>query len=40
MREQMICPVCANECGHVSKDGGETYSCDFCMGVHDGKVRV
>jgi Zn-finger protein len=32
--------VCANESGHVSKDGGETWSCDLCMGVHDTEQRV
>jgi ribosomal protein L37AE/L43A len=40
MRQKMLCPVCANETGNVSKDGGETWSCDLCMGVHDGDKRV
>lgn len=40
MREMMTCPVCANKTGNVSKDGGETWSCDLCMGVHDGNKRV
>jgi len=40
MRDNMVCPVCANEVGHVSKDGGETWSCDLCMSVHDGEKRL
>jgi ribosomal protein L37AE/L43A len=40
MRNEMSCPVCANTTGHISKDGGETWSCDMCLAVHDGEVRV
>lgn len=40
MRDTMVCPVCANEVGQFSKDGGETWQCDICMAVHDGEVRV
>jgi ribosomal protein L37AE/L43A len=36
MRETFDCPVCANVAGQLSKDGGETWQCDFCMGVHSG----
>jgi len=36
----MVCPVCANESGHVTKDGGSTFQCDFCMGVHNGEKRI
>jgi len=38
MREKMVCPVCATECGHVSKDGGDTWQCDLGMSVHDGEA--
>lgn len=40
MRQEMNCPVCANVVGQHSKDGGETWSCDLCMAVHDGDRRV
>lgn len=39
-RENEVCPVCSNKCGHVSKDGGETWSCDYCMAVHDFDKRL
>lgn len=39
-REDAECPVCLNVCGHVSKDGGETWSCDTCMATHDFEARV
>lgn len=40
MREQMVCPVCGNDCGHVSKDGGDVWNCDVCQGYHDGEQRT
>lgn len=39
-REGEVCPVCLNERGHVSKDGGSTWSCDGCMAVHDFERRL
>lgn len=40
MNQEMVCPVCANEEGHISKDGGETWQCDLCLAVHDGEKRL
>lgn len=40
MRKEMVCPVCLNKCGHVSKDNGKTWSCGVCLAVHDGEKRV
>lgn len=36
----MVCPVCLNDTGHISKDKGKTYQCDLCMGIHNGEKRI
>jgi hypothetical protein len=33
---ELDCPVCANIAPHYSNDGGETWQCQLCLGVHDG----
>jgi len=39
-KENEVCPVCANKSGHVSKDGGDSWQCDLCMGTHDFEKRL
>jgi len=40
MQRNEVCPVCANETRQISKDGGDTWSCDLCMAEYPAEMEL